>query len=204
MALGFHLGMSGYGDRPLTRWEEAFIPMRLRDSLREARRADGRPLVSSEQQLLPHRLSMPPDEVPRWRLPALVTGIALAVAITWLGRRRPRWLAALALPFWLVAALTGSFMIYLWCCTAHVAGHGNQNILLFSPLCLLLLPGGWQLMRGRAPSKRFHLLIWLVAGSAAIAGFLKFLPFLPQENVEWVLLLLPIHLALAKSLSPRA
>ncbi|MBP8098252.1 MAG: DUF4105 domain-containing protein [Arenimonas sp.] len=204
MALGFHLGMSGYGDRPLTRWEEAFIPMRLRDSLREVRRADGRPLVSSEQALLPHRLSMPPEEMPRWRLPALLTGITLAVAITWLGRRRPRWLAALALPFWLVAALTGAFMIYLWCCTAHVAGHGNQNILLFSPLCLLLLPGGWRLARGRAPSKRFHLLIWAVAGSAAIAGFLKFLPFLPQENVEWVLMLLPIHLALAKALSPRA
>jgi len=204
MALGFHLGMSGYGDRPLTRWEEAFIPMRLRDSLREAKRADGRPLVASEQALLPHLLSMPPEEMPRWRLPALFTGIGLALAVAWAGRRRPRILAALALPFWLVVALTGLFMLYLWCCTAHVAGHGNQNILLFSPLSLLLLPGGWQLMRGRAPSKRFHLLVWAVAGSAAIAGFLKFLPFLPQENVEWVLLLLPIHLALARSLSPKA
>lgn len=204
MALGFHLGMAGYGDRPLTRWEEAFIPMRLRDSLREVKRADGRPLVASEEPLLPHRLSMPPDEMPRWRLPALLTGIALALAVAWLGRRRPRGLAALALPFWLVSAAAGSMMIYLWCCTAHVAGHGNQNILLFSPLCLLLLPGGWQLLRGRPASKRFHFLIWAVAGGAAIAGFLKFLPFLPQENVEWVLLLLPIHLALARSLSPKA
>jgi len=204
MALGFHLGMSGYGDRPLTRWEEAFIPMRLRDSLREVKREDGRPLVSAEEPLLPHRLSMPPEEMPRWRLPALFAGLALALAITSLGRRRARWLAALALPFWLIGALTGSLMIYLWCCTAHVAGHGNQNILLFSPLCLFLLPGGWRILRGRSASRRFHLLIWAVAGSAAIAAFLKFLPFLPQENVEWVLLLLPVHLALAKSFSPKA
>ena len=92
MAFGFHLGMAGYGDRPLSRWEEAFIPMRLRDSLREVKRADGRPLVASEEPLLPHRLSMPPDEMPRWRLPALLTGIALALAVVWLGRRRPgRW-----------------------------------------------------------------------------------------------------------------
>jgi hypothetical protein len=46
-------------------------------------------------------------------------------------------------------------------------------------------------------------LLWVVAGSAAVAGFLKFLPFRPQENVEWVLLLLPIHLALARTLDPR-
>lgn len=203
MAFGFHLGMSGYGDRPLTRWEEAFIPMRLRDSLREAKRADGRPLVASEQSLLPHLLSTPPDEMPSWRLPALFTGLGLALAIAWLGRRQPRILAALALPFWLVAALTGVFMLYLWCCTAHAAGHGNQNILLFSPFCLLLLPGGWRLLRGRQPSRRFHLWLWMVAGSGAIAGFLKFLPFLPQENVEWILLLLPAHLALARVLSPR-
>ena len=203
MAFGFHLGMSGYGDRPLSRWEEAFIPMRLRDSLREVKRADGRPLVASEKIMLPHRLSMPPDEMPRWRIPALFAGLVSALLITWTGRRRPRLLLALALPFWLLAALTGLLMLYLWCFTAHVAGYGNENILLLSPLCLLLLPGGWQLMRGRQASARFRLLLWVVAGSAAIAGFLKFLPFRPQENVEWVLLLLPIHLALARVFAPR-
>ena len=203
MAFGFHLGMSGYGDRPLSRWEEAFIPMRLRDSLREVKRADGRPLVASEKIMLPHRLSMPPDEMPRWRIPALFAGLVSALLITWTGRRRPRLLLALALPFWLLAALTGLLMLYLWCFTAHVAGYGNENILLLSPLCLLLLPGGWQLMRSRQASARFRLLLWVVAGSAAIAGFLKFLPFRPQENVEWVLLLLPIHLALARVFAPR-
>ena len=204
MAFGFHLGLSSYGDRPLSRWEEAFIPMRLRDSLREVKRADGRPLVVSEKRLLPHRLSLPPEEMPRWRIPALLVGLATALLITWAGRRRPRWLALLALPFWLAAGLTGVVMLYLWFGTAHVAGHGNENILLFSPLCLLLLPGGWQVLRGRSASSRFRLLLWVVAGSSAIAGFLKFLPFRPQENVEWVLIVLPIHLALAKLFSPKS
>ncbi len=208
MAIGFHVGMSGFGDRPLSRWEEAFIPMRLRDALREVKRADGRPLVASEQQLLPHRLSLPPDEVPRWRVPALFAGLAAALAAGWLGRRRPRLLAALALPFWLLCSLAGSLMIYLWLATAHAAGHGNENILLFSPLCLLLLPGGWRLLRARESSPRhrhvfFERLLWVVAASAAIAGFMKFLPFRPQENVEWVLLLLPLHLVLALQFAPR-
>ena len=39
---------------------------------------------------------------------------------------------------------------------------------------------------------------------AAVAGFLKFLPFRPQQTVEWVLLLLPLHLALARRFAPRA
>lgn len=204
MAFGFHVGMSGYGDRPLSRWEEAFIPMRLRDSLREVKLADGRPLVISEQPLLPHRLSLPPAEMPRWRVPALFTGLAIAVAIAWGGRRRPRWVAAIALPFWLLAGLTGAVMLYLWTATEHVAGYGNENLLLLSPICLLLLPGGWQQLRGRSGSRAFRLLLWVVAGSAAVAGFLKFLPFRPQENVEWVLLLLPIHLALARLFAPKA
>ena len=203
MAFGFHLGLAGYGDRPLSRWEEAFIPMRLRDSLREVKRGDGRPLVASEEILLPHRLSMPPAEMPRWRVPALFIGLALAVAATWLGRRRPRLLAALALPWWLLAGLTGVLMLYLWLGTAHVAGHGNENLLLFSPFCLLLLHGGWQALRGRPVARWFGTVLWIVAGSAAIAGFLKFLPFRPQQNVEWVLLLLPLQLALARVFAPK-
>lgn len=208
MALGFHLGLSGYADRPLSRWEEAFIPMRLRDSLREVKRADGQPLVASEVVLIPHRHALPPAEMPRWRIPALFAGLAIAFAANWLGRRRPRMLAALALPFWLVSGLAGLLMLFLWFGTVHIAGHGNENILLLSPLCLLLLAGGWRLARGQATSptdrfRAFRLLLWAVAGSAAIAGFLKFLPFRPQENVEWVLLLLPLHLVLARTFSPR-
>jgi hypothetical protein len=203
MAFGFHLGLGGAADRPLSRWEEAFIPMRLRESLRETRRADGKPLVLSEEQLLPHKLSLPPEEEPRWRMMALYVGLALALLITGLGARRPRLLAGLALPFWLFAGLAGSLMAFLWFGTEHFAAHGNENLLLLSPLALGLLPGGWRVLRGREGGRLFRILLWTLAGLAAVAAFLKFLPFRPQHNVEWVLLLLPIHLALARRLDPR-
>lgn len=203
MAFGFHLGMSGYGDRPLSRWEESFVPMRLRDALREVKRADGQPLVQAEEVLLPHLQPVPPAELPRWRVQALLAGLSLGLLVAWLGPARPRALAALAIPFWLLCSLAGSLMLYLWLGTAHVAAHGNENMLLFSPLALLLLPGALRLARGKPASRFFENLLWVMAGSAAIAGFLRFLPFLPQENVEWVLLLLPIHLALARVFSPR-
>jgi hypothetical protein len=199
MALGFHLGLSGVADRPLSRWDEAFIPMRLRDSLREATRADGKPLVASEQVLLPNRLPAPPSEMPSLRVQALFAGLVLFVATSWLGARRPRLLAGLALPFWTLAGLIGSLMLFLWLGTEHTAAWANENLLLLSPLALLAVPGAWRVARGLPPSPRWITLLWILAGSAAIAGFLKFLPFRPQQNLEWVLLLLPLHLALARA-----
>lgn len=203
MAVGFHVGLAGYADRPLSRWEESFIPMRLRDALREVKLDDGRPLVASEESLLPHRIGQPPVEAPRLRGQAFLAGLALAALALWAGRRAPRALAAGALAFWLVAGLAGLTLAFLWLGTAHVAAHGNENLLLLSPLCLALLPGGWARLRGREPSRRFAPLLWVVAGGAAVAGFMKFLPFLPQQNVEWVLLLLPLHWALLRTFDPK-
>jgi hypothetical protein len=101
--------------------------------------------------------------------------------------------------------LLGTLMLFLWLGTEHHAAWANENLLLLSPLALLALPGGWRLARGHAPSPRLGTLLWILAGSAAIAGFLKFLPFRPQQNLEWVLLLLPLHLALARAFTqPRA
>ncbi|HMB55946.1 MAG TPA: DUF4105 domain-containing protein [Arenimonas sp.] len=203
MAFGFHVGLSGAADKPLSRWDEAFIPMRLSDSLRESKRADGRPLVAEETILLPHHLSLPPTEMPRWRVPAMFIGIALALVTLWIGKRRPRLLAALALPFWFFAGVLGALMLFIWFGSAHVFGYGNENLLLLSPLSLLLLPGALAVLFGKPAPPSFRLLLWLLAGSAAIAGFLKFLPSRPQENVEWVLLLLPLHWALARTFAPK-
>ena len=65
MWLGFDIGLSRHADQQLSRWEEAFVPMRLADSLGEARLADGRPLVAATQVLLRHRLPPAPAEAPR-------------------------------------------------------------------------------------------------------------------------------------------
>ena len=203
MALGFHLGLAGAADRPLSRWEEAFIPMRLRESLRLAKGAGGRPLVREEAVLLPHKLSLPPEELPRWRVPAAVLGLAAALALTLLGRRHRAALGLVALAFWTLAGLLGALMLYLWLGSEHLAAHGNENLLLLSPLSLLLLPAAWRALRGRPLAPWMRAVLWTVAASAAIAGFLKFLPFRPQQNVEWVLLLLPVHLALARAMDPR-
>ncbi|MFC7301281.1 DUF4105 domain-containing protein [Cognatiluteimonas weifangensis] len=194
--LGFDLGLSRHADQQLSRWEEAFVPMRLADSLAETRLADGRPLVAATQVLLPHRIAPEPAEAPRPWWPWALAGLALAAAVLWLGALHPRRLAAIALPFWLLGGLLGALMLFLWLGTAHRAGWGNENLLLFSPLCLLLLPGGWRLARGRDGGRLFRGVLSTVTLGAAGALLLKWILLFSQANQPWIALLLPLHLAL--------
>ena len=203
MAMGFHVGLGPAADKPLSRWDEAFIPMRLRDSLRLVKLSDGSALVTSEQELVPHRLSLPPGDMPQWKKTAFLIGIFLAMGILFLAKRAPRLLAGIAGVFWLIAGLLGCLMLFVWFGSAHWAGYRNENLLLLSPLALALLPGAWRKLRNRKTNAYFNRFLWLMAASAAAAGFLQFLPFLAQQNFEWVLILLPVHLALAKSLANR-
>jgi hypothetical protein len=196
MWLGFDLGLGPFADRPLSRWQEAFVPMRLADSLREAKLADGRPLVLSEYVLLPHRIAPEPAEAPRRWWPYALAGIVLGFAILLLGERRPRLVAATALPFWAFSGLLGLLLAFIWCCTAHRAGWDNHNLLLFNPLCLLLLPGGMRIARGREPGPWFKRLLIVTAACALAALALQLLPN-AQYAAPWVALLLPVHAAFA-------
>ncbi|MDH5835500.1 DUF4105 domain-containing protein [Luteimonas kalidii] len=203
MWLGFDLGLGPAADRPNALWNDAFVPMRLADALDGLRRDDGRPLVAATETLLPHRLASEPAEAPRPWWPWLLAGLVLAVAIRALGARRPRMLAAIALPLWTLCGVLGLVMVFLWGFTAHHFAWANQNLLLFTPLCLLLLHGGWKISRGHTAGAAFRVLAWLVAAGAVLALFLHWLPVLPQRNVHWIALMLPIHVALAWALATR-
>jgi hypothetical protein len=200
MWLGFDIGLGPFADTPLSRWQEAFVPMRLADSLREATLADGRPLVVSEQTLLPHRIAAEPVEYARPWWPWLLWGIAIGIAVLRLGQRRRRALAAVALPWWTLCGLLGALMLFIWFGTAHRAGWANQSLLLFNPLCLLLLPGAWCIARGRGAGRWFGRWLAIIAIGAVAAWFMRWLPFPWQDNTRWIALLLPIQLALFAAL----
>lgn len=203
MWLGFDIGLGPFADVPLARWQEAFVPMRLADSLREATGTDGRALVVSEQQLLPHHIAPEPAEYARPWWPWALWGLAIAIGIFQLGRAAPRVLATVALPAWTLLGLLGLLMVFTWFGTAHRAGWANQNLLLFNPLCLLLLPGALRVARRRTAGAWFGRCLLLVAICAAAAWIVRWLPFPEQDNMRWIALLLPIHLALFASLRRR-
>lgn len=201
MWLGFDLGLGPSADRPLSRWDEAFVPMRLADSLRQVRNSEGRPLVAEELELLPHRLPAEPAEAPRRLWPWLLAGL-LAAAGLHAASRRPRLHGGLAAGFWLASGVIGTLLLAMWLGTEHRAAWANRNILLLCPLGLALLPAAWQWCRGARPGP---LAFWLAAAnvlSAAIALMFYGLQLQPQAHAGWIALLLPIHLVLAWQLRP--
>lgn len=203
MRVGFDLGLGPFADRPLTRWQQAFLPRRLADDLREATRADGRPLVAEEIELLPQRQAAEPvGRAPRlwpWLLAGVLAGTAVLVLAGW----RPRLLAGFAGAFWATCGLLGLVLALGWAFTAHHALWANRNLLLLNPLCLALIPGAWALLRGRMPSSRFRTVLIVIAAMAALACLPLWLQAQPQRNGHWIALLLPIHAALARAWARR-
>lgn len=196
MWLGFDVGLGPSADQPMPVWRESYVPMRLAAALREAKNSEGRPLVMEEQQVLPHRLPPEPQDQPvRW-WPWALAGLAVGVAAAWLGRTRPRALAAVALPFWTLAGVLGALMLFLWFGTQHTYAWANANLLLLSPLCWLLVPGAVRAVRGRDAGRFFRGVLAVIALGAVASLFVYWLPVNPQRNVHWIALLLPIHLGL--------
>ena len=131
-------------------------------------------------------------------------GIAAALVLVVIGRRAPRVLAALALPLWTLCGLLGGLMLFIWFGTAHHAGWANQNLLLFNPLCLLLLPGGWRMARGRTGGAIFDGVLTLLVVCGMVAWIMRWLPPFPdQDNTHWIAVLLPLHVALYAALKRR-
>jgi hypothetical protein len=203
MWLGFDIGLGPAADRPLSVWEESFVPMRLADALREVNGSDGKPLVRSEQRLLPHRIAPEPAEFRLAWWPWLLCGLLIAAVAVWTARKRPRVVAAVALPFWALCTILGALMAFIWLFTEHRFGWSNHNLLLFNPLCLLLLPGGWRIARGREAGPWFGRWLTAILACAVLALFLLWLPVEPQRNAHWLALLLPVHYGLFLALRRR-
>ena len=90
-------------------------------------------------------------------------------------------------------------MLGLWGFTEHQAAWRNENLLVFSPLCLLMLGAWWSSARpGMNISALSRTVAAVIAVLAACALFSKILVSFPQANLPWILLLLPTHLVLAR------
>lgn len=201
MYAGMHAGLGRVADQPLGIWEETYVPALLMEALRDVRlpNADGtlRPLVSGEQTL--GEAPMPP---PRVGLPLtwpwfLLAGLLWALALWTLPRRAGNGLALLSA---VLLTAGGALLVFFWFFSAHWAATGNQNLVLFNPLYL-----GLVLLWVR-PAWRAAAAWWAGALFAlgAFGSFLKVLPAFDQQNLEWVLLLLPVQWALWQRFAQRA
>jgi hypothetical protein len=210
VALGTNIGLGEVADRPISAWEESFLPARLQDHVRrvQIRGPDGttRPLVKREQQLFaanrPPEPSAPPSEMAR----NLAIGLAIAIALGALARRASGGKRAARIGFTTLATIwtavngiLGVILIVGWTATRHVFMARNENLLQFDVLSLALavvLPMALARARGVRAARTLSV---VVAASAFVGLAMQVLPWFNQVNGEVIALTLPAHLALAWS-----
>ena len=210
---GIDVALGQPADEPLTGWQSFFIPMRMRDAVRIVRVpvANGEtvPLVAEERVLQPGpgasvvtEARTAPDHSRR----NLVAGLALAAVFALLGllMRSRRWAAwtftILGMVWSLLCGVLGVVLLLAWVATKHDFWARNENLLLLSPLSLLLVvfvPTA--VLVGRSV-RRARIVSFALAAMALAALALSLMPG-GQQSREIVMLLLPAHVALAIALA---
>jgi hypothetical protein len=210
LMLGIDLGLGPYADQRIDYWQESFVPAVFSRALGEVRVTDANgasvPLVASESTIAKGTVEEPPALPPDLRWPFLILGIAIALAFYALARSRSRASRMPAAIFGVVlelfCGLGGLVLLFLWFGTAHQSAWRNENLLLLNPLCLLLIPAMATLARTVPRIARLGARVaWIVVALAAFALFSKILPWFAQANLHWILLFVPIHLAIALAIS---
>ncbi|HET7266726.1 MAG TPA: DUF4105 domain-containing protein [Oleiagrimonas sp.] len=209
LMLVLDLGLSGYADQPLSRWQASFIPMQFMRGIRRIQVADGnggsKPLVVSDQQVAAARLPAPPAEPPNLIPPLLIAGLIIGLLLAVCGHYRQAnkaariGFASLGTLWLLFAGIAGIGMAVLWAFTAHHSAWANENLLLFNPLALALIASVWR----RTPSRMARSLVLLLLAAAVFALLAKVLPGFVQRNLPWICFGLPPWLALTHALHRR-
>ncbi|HET6779263.1 MAG TPA: DUF4105 domain-containing protein [Gemmatimonadales bacterium] len=202
---GLLLGLGHPVDREISAWDEMFLPLALRDHIRNVtvRTADGSqlPAVRSEQTLFKSSESDPPRAPPFWLPAYVVLGVAVGMGTIGLARAGTtspaarRGFVAVSGGWSLLAGLFGIVLAGLWAFTDHSAAYQNENLFQVNPLQLALFP---LLLRSTFASPRWRLWVAGFLAALSLAGLLlKLVPGFYQVNGEIIGLALPIHLGVA-------
>ncbi|MEP7000588.1 MAG: DUF4105 domain-containing protein [bacterium] len=212
---GIDIALGRPADRPLTKWQSFFIPMRLRDAVRDIRVPGPGgvdvPLVAQEQIVPPAVTPIPEAAVTPnivWRLGGLGVLLALLVVglrVMMISRRSAAWGLALFGSAWsLLNGVIGVILLLAWMATKHVFWASNENVLLLTPFSLalvMLIPAA--ILSGRG-ERAARMVASIVAALALVAALLAIIPG-GQDNLAIVAMFLPVHLALAWALAlPRS
>jgi len=205
---GLLLALGQRADRPASRWEEMFLPLKLHEYLRTATTTDSAgvvvPLVSSERTIFQSDRFPVPDRPPEWWPGFLGLGLLLGGLMAWGGRAGGRLAIARRLfglvgTGWaLLTGVAGAILAGLWAFTDHVMAGRNENVLQCTLLALalgLLLP--W-MIGGKGWARRSGTALALAVGALSLLGLLlKLLPIFDQVNGQILALTVPANLGLA-------
>ena len=208
---GLLLALGRGVDRPISAWEEMFLPLAMREHLRRVTVSgpDGRmlPLVRSERTLFESSAPLPPEAPPHWTPWYLALGTAVGLLALVLGRRVAsdgrrtaglRWLVG---TWGLAAGSAGLVLAGLWGLTDHAMAYRNENLFQANPAALLLpLLAVWWRDGARGPARRLAGAAVGLATVSAIGFALQALRGFDQVNGPIIALALPIHLGVLAGL----
>jgi hypothetical protein len=195
-------------DRPITAWQEMFLPLAMREWVRTVTvpgpNGGEVPLVRSERTLFQSTEPSPPDHPPTWGLGYLALGVLIGGLAMGLAGGAPRtavgrWGFLLITWGWcLVSGLGGAVLIGLWTLTDHMAAYHNENVLQANVLSLGLIWFIGRMVRGSRSAARPAIVLAGVITLVSLLGWLlKALPQFYQVNGDIIALALPAHLGIA-------
>jgi hypothetical protein len=203
---GVTLALGHPADKPLSMWEEMFLPVRMANDLRSVQVTDSAgvkvPLVRSEMALFAAGRSPEASTAPNRIAWFLGVGILLAALLIVLvrsaedGSRIAMFAATLISSLWsLVAGVSGILLLFAWGFTRHYYMGRNENLLHFDPLSITLVVLVPLAIYGlRSVSTARKLSGWIAAIS--LLGFVaQGFPVFDQPNGEIIALALPLNLA---------
>ncbi len=203
---GVTLALGHPADKPLSMWQEMFLPVRMANDLRTVNIADSIgtqiPLIRSETAIF--TAGRPPEPAaPPYYLPLFVAvGIVFAAVLVLLvrsaegGNRFAMFTATALATLWsLIAGIGGLALVFAWFFTSHYFMGRNENLMHFDPLSIVLgvlIPLSIYARRGISRALKFAGFIALLC----LFGFVaQGIPFFDQKNGEIIALALPINLA---------
>jgi hypothetical protein len=203
---GVTLALGHPADKPISMWQEMFLPVRMANDLRLVSISDSTgnqtPLVRSEAAMYMAGRSPEPSSAPNYLPLFVAVGIAFAAILVVLvrtaeGGHRAALFAATALAtLWgLVAGIAGLALVFAWAFTKHYFMGRNENLMHFDPLSIVLvvlIPLSIYRLRGVSKAVKFAGFI----GALSLFGFvMQGIPLFDQRNGEVIALALPINLA---------
>jgi hypothetical protein len=198
---GISVALGRNADRPLSAWDEAFLPVRLARALDTLSviRADGRPskLVHTAIQLVPPTRPAEPEVAPAWSWWKSLAVAVVVWTLCWLVARFAALGIGVTAVWYLVCGLLGTALLLAGTVTKHQPYMGsNASLALVNPLHLLLavlVPlAVWRRRQGESGVVRIARVLAIVSAAMAIASPLLYT--LIGQHVLPVAAMAPLHL----------
>ncbi len=211
---GIHVALGRNADKPLTRWNESFMPGLLANHLTTIRVTDEngveRSLVARDSVIYTAKRAPLPERAPFRGFAAMVIGAIAGGLIFALGTLMARGnrvalyaLRSVATLWYLLTGVLGTALLLAGTVTKHAPYMGSNGSLFQVHPLLLLLACLAPFAAGSGNAARNFSRLALIIAALALLGFLLQVTVLAQDSGLVTSVTLPIHIALAGVLARR-